>query len=103
MEDFKPRPGTFLPLLEYSQRDRQFALPKPVSPITILEILSSQAKQSLPLFELLQRSGLEPYRFLTALRSLRDGFYITEAGEVLDQFVLLTASGANLANLARIS
>jgi hypothetical protein len=42
MADFKPRPGTFLPLLEFSQREKSAAPSPPASPVTLLEILGRQ-------------------------------------------------------------
>ena len=97
MSDFKPRPGTFLPFLEYINRER----PTRPSPLTLLEILSVQPQQSLPLFDLQTRSGMEPSRYGTALKSLRNAGYIAIEGEVLDQPVKLTGTGAELARLAR--
>jgi hypothetical protein len=50
MSDFKPRPGTFLPYMEYKRKlDQQ--QPK-ASPLTLLEILARHTAQSLPIFNL---------------------------------------------------
>jgi hypothetical protein len=56
MSDFKLRPGTFLPFLEYTNKNKRT---RP-SPLTLLEILSGQPRQSLPLFDLQTRSGMQP-------------------------------------------
>jgi hypothetical protein len=98
MSDFKPRPGTFLP---YMEAEKQLSKPAKVSPLTLLEILGRQSQQSLPMFELQAKSGLEPSRYGEALKSLRDAGYITIDGEALEQVVRLTDSGANVALLAR--
>jgi hypothetical protein len=69
VSDFKPRPRTFLPYLEaVNRRDEQRAKP---TPLTLLEILSRQTSQSLPIFELQAQSEMEPARYGEALKSLR--------------------------------
>jgi predicted transcriptional regulator len=100
MSDFKPRPGTFLPYMEYKNRER-LAQPQPASPLTLLEILTQQAERSLPLFELQTQSGMDPSRYAAALKSLRDPGYIAIDGEGLEQVVRLTESGAQVLQLAR--
>jgi DNA-binding IclR family transcriptional regulator len=100
MSDFKPRPGTFLPYMEYKNRER-LAQPSPASPLTLLEILTRQAERSLPLFELQTQSGMDPSRYAAALKSLRDPGYIAVDGEGLEQVVRLTESGAQVLQLAR--
>jgi len=99
MSDFKPRPGTFLPYMEYKRKldERQ---PK-ASPITLLEILARQARQALPMFDLQTQSGMEPSRYGEALKSLRDAGYITIDGEAPEQSVQLTESGGKVVQLAR--
>jgi hypothetical protein len=99
MSDFKPRPGTFLPYLE-AENKRQAERPK-ASPLTLLEILSRQSMQSLPIFELQGTSGMEPSRYGEALKSLLDAKYITIEGEAPEQTVRLTSSGAELVKLAK--
>ena len=100
MSDFKPRPGTFLPYMESRNREK-LAQPTPTSPLTLLEILTRQTRQSLPLFELQTQSGMEPSRYAAALKSLRDPGYIAIDGEALEQVVRLTESGAQVLQLAR--
>jgi len=100
MSDFKPRPGTFLPYMEYRNREK-LAQPQPASPLTLLEILTRQTQQSLPLFELQTQSGMDPSRYAAALKSLRDPGYIAVDGEALEQVVRLTESGAQVLQLAR--
>jgi DNA-binding IclR family transcriptional regulator len=100
MSDFKPRPGTFLPYMEYKNRER-LAQPAPASPLTLLEILTQQAERSLPLFELQTQSGMDPSRYAAALKGLRDPGYIAIDGEGLEQVVRLTESGAQVLQLAR--
>ncbi|PWU07291.1 MAG: hypothetical protein C5B51_10310 [Terriglobia bacterium] len=99
MSDFKPRPGTFLPYLEAENR-RQEQRPKP-SPLTLLEILSRQPMQSLPIFQLQGQSAMDPSRYGEALKSLRDAGYITIEGEAPEQLVRLTPSGAGVVQLAK--
>ena len=97
MSDFKPRPGTFLP---YMEAEKEHAKAK-ASPLTLLEILARQAQQSLPIFELQGRSGLEPSRYAEALKSLRGAGYIAIDGEALAQVVRLTDSGRTVVQLAK--
>src|ERR1017187_1220435 len=99
MSDFKPRPGTFLPYME--ARNQRLAQRAPASPLTLLEILTRQTRQSLPLFELQTQSGMDPSRYAAALKSLRDGGYILIEGEAPEQVVRLTESGAQVLQLAR--
>jgi DNA-binding IclR family transcriptional regulator len=100
MSDFKPRPGTFLPYLEYANREK-LGQRAQASPLTLLEILARQAQYSLPMFDLQTLSGLDPSRYAEALKSLRDAGYITIAGEAPDQAVQLTDGGAKVVQLAR--
>jgi predicted transcriptional regulator len=102
MADFKPRPGTFLPYLEASER-RNSPVPSdaPASPLSLLAILARQSKQSLPLFDLQTLSGMQPSRYAEALKSLKDAGFITIEGEAPEQTVQLTASGAQVVQLAR--
>jgi predicted transcriptional regulator len=100
MSDFKPRPGTFRPYMEYANREKLAQRP-PASPLTLLEILTRQTQQSLPLFELQTQSGMDPSRYATALKSLRDPGYVAIDGEALEQVVRLTDSGAQVLQLAR--
>jgi hypothetical protein len=102
MADFKSKPGSFLPFLEYSQRDRSSSSAAPaVSPLTLLEILARQPQRTLPLFDLQKLSDMEPSRYGEALKSLRDGGYITIAGDPAEQIVTLTDGGAKVAQIAR--
>ena len=97
--DFKPNPGSFLPLMESSRY--KSARTAPASPITLLEILSSQESESLPLFDLQTRASMEPARYGEALKSLRDAGYIEIVGEAPDQTVRLTTRGSEVVRLAR--
>ena len=100
MSDFKPKPGTFLPYMEYRNREKA-AEAAPASPITLLEILNRQPSRSLPLFDLQTLSGMEPSRYSAALKSLLDAGYVVLEGEALAQVVRLTDSGAKVLELAR--
>ena len=100
MSDFKPRPGTFLPFLEYMNREERTKR-APASPLTLLEILARQSQRSLPLFELQSRSDMDPSRYAAALKSLLEPGYIAIEGEAPDQIVRLTENGAQVALLAR--
>jgi hypothetical protein len=97
MMDFKPKPGSFRPYLEYTNREK----PARPSPLTLLEILSRQSKQSLTLFELQSQSGMKPSRYGEALKGLRDAKYIEVDGEAPEQSVRLTDSGTAVVQLAR--
>ena len=101
MMDFKPRPGTFLPYMEYTQRDRTPAQSAPASPLSLLEILARQSQQSLPIFDLQTLSGMKPSRYGEALKSLKNAGYIAIAGEAPEQVVKLTGSGTNVVQLAQ--
>ena len=101
MSDFKPRPGTFLPYMEASDRAKASTQSAPGSPLTLLEILARQSQQSLPLFDLQTLSGLEPSRYAKALKSLKDAAYISIEGEAPEQAIRLTDSGAKVLLLAR--
>ncbi|MBV8906440.1 MAG: hypothetical protein JOZ22_22600 [Acidobacteriia bacterium] len=99
VSDFKPRPGTFLPYMEYKQKMEE-QQPK-ASPLALLEILSRQGSQSLPIFELQAQSGMEPSRYGDALKSLRAAEYIAIEGEAPEQTVQLTSQGAQVVRLAK--
>lgn len=101
MTDFKPRPGTFLPFLEASQRDNNGTQSAPGSPLTLLEVLARQAEQSLPMFDLQTLGGIQPSRYAEALKSLRNAGYITIEGEAPEQVIRLTGRGAEVVQLAR--
>jgi hypothetical protein len=101
MGDFKPRPGTFLPLMEAEQRSRAATQSAPGSPLTLLEILARQAQQSLPMFDLQTLGGMQPSRYAEALKSLKSAGYIAIAGEAPEQMIQLTSSGAEVVRLAR--
>jgi hypothetical protein len=101
MSDFKPRPGSFLPFLEASQQEKPATQSTPPSPLTLLEILSRQAHQSLALFDLQTLSGMAPARYAESVRSLQSAGYIELAGEGVDAVLRLTASGEQVAQLAR--
>lgn len=102
MDDFKSRPGTFLPFLEASQLDKS-SVQQPVSasPLTLLEILSKHPQQSLPIFELQTLSAMQPSRYGEALKSLRNAGYITIEGDAPDQIIRLTSNGAEVATIAK--
>jgi hypothetical protein len=97
MMEFKPRPGTFRPYLEYANREQ----PARPSPLTLLEILGRQSQHSLPLFDLQTVGRMEPSRYGEALKSLLNAGYIVIEGEVPEQVVRLTGSGAEVVQLAR--
>jgi DNA-binding IclR family transcriptional regulator len=97
MSDFKPRPGTFLPFLRFTNQNK----PARPSPLTLLEILSRQPTLSLPLFELQARSGMQPPPYVESLKSLRNAGYIAIEGEALEATVKLTDRGMELSLLAR--
>jgi len=101
MADFKPKPGSFLPFLESSERGAPAPQSTPGSPLTLLEILSRQAQQSLPIFDLQTLSGLDPSRYGEALKSLRGAGYIEITGDAPEQTVRLTPGGAQVVKLAR--
>lgn len=99
MSDFKPRPGTFLPYMEAeNKRDEQRTK---ASPLTLLEILARQSRQSLPMFDLQAQSGMEPARYGEALKSLLNAGYIMVEGEVPEQAVRLTERGSEVVRLAK--
>lgn len=100
MADFKSRPGSFLPLLEYSQRKDTFPS-APVSPLTLLEILARQPQRTLPMFDLQKLSDMDPSRYGAALKSLRDAKFIDIAGDAPEQMIRLSDSGAEVARVAR--
>lgn len=93
--DFKPRPGTFRPYME-AQKQRA----TPASPLTLLEILERQRGQALPMFDLQAQGAMEPQAYGEALKSLRNAGYITIDGEVPEQVVRITDSGAGVVRLA---
>jgi len=100
MTDFKPKPGSFRPYLEYMQREKERQTP-PASPITLLELLAGQGNPELPLTDLQSRSSMEPSRYRDALKSLRDAGFVTIEGPALDEVVQLTDKGAEVVRLAR--
>lgn len=99
MADFKSKPGSFQPYMEYMQRDKQPRQTTAVSPLTLLELL--EPKGALAMADLETRSGMEPARFREALKSLRDAGYVSIEGPALDEVVKLTDKGAEVARLAR--
>jgi len=100
MSDFKPRPGTFLPYMEYANREKLGQRQK-ASPLTLLEILAGRAERALPMFDLQAQSGMEPSRYAEALKSLRDAGYITIEGEAPEQLIRLTDSGGKVVQIAQ--
>ncbi len=100
MEDFRPNPGSFLPLLEAQRKASSSETASP-SPIRLLEILARQTNAALPLFDLQSRSSMEPIRYGGALKSLRDAEYIEIDGVAPDQIVRLTSQGSEVLRLAR--
>ena len=100
MSDFKPKPGSFAPYLEYMQRDKMAQPPSGASPWTLLEVLARQVQLALPLPDLQSLSGMEPTRYREALKSLRDAGYIAIEGPPLEEVVRLSDKGAEVARLA---
>jgi predicted transcriptional regulator len=101
MSDFKPKPGAALPFLEYSQRRRSTGPPTPASPVTLLEILTRQVQQALPMTDLETLSGMEANQYRESLKRLRDAGYIAIEGDQLAEVVRLTDRGAEVARLAQ--
>lgn len=98
----EPKPGSFLPFLEFEQRNKQPAQSVPsASPITLLEILCRQVQRTLPLADLQTLSGMDSARYRDALKNLRDAGYVLIEGPALDEMVRLTDKGAEAAALAR--
>jgi len=101
MADSKPKPGSFLPFLEYEKRIKQSTQPAAVSPLTILEILARQVQLTLPISDLETLSGMDPGRYRDALKSLSDAGYVAVEGSALDAVVRLTDKGKEVTRLAR--
>ena len=101
MADFKPKPGTFLPYLEFSQREKSSPPSPPASPVTLLEILGRQVQQALPMPDLQTLSGMESNRYRESLKSLRDAGFVAIEGDPLAEVVRLTDRGAEVSRLAR--
>jgi predicted transcriptional regulator len=83
------------------EAEKLHAKPAKASPLTLLDILSHQSKQSLALFEVQAQSGMEPSRYGDALKSLLSAGYIGIEGAGLEQVVRLTPSGAEIVRLAK--
>jgi len=98
MSDFKPRPGTFLPYMEF---EKQHAKPPKASPLTLLEILAHRSEQSLPLFDLQTQSGMDPSHYGAALKNLQDAGFVVFEGEGLGGSIRLTPSGAQVVRNAK--
>jgi len=101
MSDFKPKPGSFAPYLEYANRNKETRQPAAASPLTLIEVLARQVEPALRLTDLLTVSGMEPSRYREALKGLRDAGYVSIDGPALDEVVRLTDKGAEVARLAR--
>jgi hypothetical protein len=101
MADFKSKPGSFLPLLEYSERKDRPVQPAQKSPLDLLGILARQAQQSLPLFDLQTLTSMDPSRYAEALKALKNSGYITIEGDAPEQMVRLTGSGSEVVRLGR--
>jgi hypothetical protein len=104
MSDFKPRPGTFRPFLEYTNKEYanlEKTAPAHPSPLTLLDILSRAPERSLPVFDLQTRSRMEPSSYGESLKSLRNAGYIVIEGDVPDQTITLTESGSVASQFAR--
>jgi hypothetical protein len=99
--EFKSKPGSFTPYLEYAQRDKPSSQTAPASPLSLLELLAQQPQPTLPLGVLQSLSGMDPVRYREALKTLRDADYISIAGPALDEMVTLTGKGAEVARLTR--
>jgi DNA-binding IclR family transcriptional regulator len=100
MEDFKPRPGSFLPFLEAKNKRAEAERAK-ASPLTLLEILARQSRKESAIFDLQGQSGMDPSRYAEALKSLQGAGFIAIEGEGLDQAVRLTDAGAEVVRLAK--
>ena len=98
--DFKPKPGSFTPYLEYAERDKDRQQPA-LSPLSLLEILSAQVNMVLSMAALQSLSGMDPGRYREALKSLRDAGYVAIEGPSLEEMVKLTDQGYAVARLAR--
>lgn len=100
--EFKSKPGSFTPYLEYMKRDQEDT-PKAsaLSPLSLLQLLAGQAPAALPMPALQQLSGMDPARYRDALKSLLGAGYIAIEGAALDEVVKLTDQGAKVAALAR--
>jgi len=101
MSEFTPRLGSFTAYLESTQKGKSEAAAAPVSPITVLEILSRQPQRAMAMADLEKLSGMDSTRFRTVLKSLMDLAYVTVQGPALDAAVTLTDKGAEAAVLAR--
>ena len=101
MPDFQPKPGSFLPFLEYSQRARQQGQSVAASPMALLAILARQVQQTLSLDDLQTLSGMDADRYRQALKSLRDAGYIAMQGDPLDPLIRLTEPGAEVVRLTK--
>jgi predicted transcriptional regulator len=101
MADFKPKAGSFLPYLEFSQREKTGAPTGQASPVTLLEILGRQVQSALPIADLQTLSGMDANRYRESLKSLRDAGYVAIDGETLAEVVTLTDRGAEVSKLAR--
>ena len=102
MSEFKSKPGSFLPYLEYSQRESPSSpAAGPASPVTLLEILARQVGQTLSIDDLMKVSQMDPERYRSALKSLRDAGYIEVEGPTLEENVRITDAGTKVARLAR--
>ena len=87
--------------MEAARREGLYEQPVKISPLTLLEILARQNKQSLPMFDLQTQSGMEPSRYGEALKSLRSAGYIAFEGEAPEQVIRLTESGAQVVQIAQ--
>ncbi len=83
------------------QKDMSERAAAPVSPITVLEILSRQPQRAMAMADLEKLSGMDSTRFRSMLKSLMDLAYVTVEGPALDAAVTLTDKGAEAAVLAR--
>ena len=101
MSDDTPRLGSFTAYLESTQGGKSETAEAPVSPITVLEILSRQPQRAMGMADLKQLSDMDSMRFRGVLKKFRDLDYITVQGPPLDAAVTLTNTGAEAAILAR--
>jgi predicted transcriptional regulator len=101
MSEFTPRLGSFTAYLESTRKDKSEAAAAPVSPITVLEILSRQPQRAMAMADLEKLSGMDSTRFRSVLKSLVDLAYVTVEGPALEAAVTLTDKGAEAAVLAR--
>ena len=68
MSEFTSRFGSFTAYLESTQKGKSEAAAAPVSPITVLEILSRQPQRAMAMADLEKLSGMDSTRFRGVLK-----------------------------------